>query len=65
MVAELTPEVVERCHRLRKAGLLMIEIAHITNLPRPIVYKLFSEPAWPKLVTRIHADGSWEMIRSP
>ena len=61
----LTPEVVEKCWRLRKAGLLLIEIAHITGLPRPVVYKLLAAPAWPKKVTRIYEDGTWEILTDP
>jgi hypothetical protein len=59
----LTPEAEARIFSFRARGYVPAEIAMILRLPHSVVRALLYGPQWPKLVTRIHTDGSWEIVR--
>lgn len=65
----LTPEIMGQCRALRQSGLTWVEVSMITGIPRAICRQIVRDaeapdgPEWPKLVTRIEADGSAMIVR--
>ena len=53
---------------MRYDGKTFFEIAAATGLCFEtcrafLFYSDWQPPEWPKVVTRVHADGSWEVVR--
>lgn len=48
---------------LRFCGLKYREITAITGISASVAARIVHEPEWPKLVTRIEADGSAWLVR--
>ncbi len=56
--------IVAQLRRLRKRGMLWSDISAITGLSVAECIRVWEEPEWPKLVTRIGEDGTAEMVRT-
>lgn len=59
----LTSEKADQCRRLRKRGFLWPHISAVVDLPVSVCIAVCERPEWPKVVTRIEADGSAMIVR--
>lgn len=60
----LTRERADLVRWLRARGRLWPDISRLTGLPVHVCQSVALGAQWPKLVTRIEEDGSWEIVRT-
>lgn len=63
MNESISAEEIEAVYALHAAGKDWIKISARVGLPPRVCWQIWNAPQWPKLVTRIDADGTATLVR--